>query len=53
MVQLTTLLHIVVGGCVGVNFFPPAATSDFAGPPWTGLFLIEIGVIRVGWVILT
>ena len=53
VVQLTTLLHIVVGGRLGVNFFPPTATSDFAGPPRTGLLLIEIGVIRVGWVTLT
>ena len=51
VVQLTTLLDIVVGGRLGVNFFPSTATSDFAGPPRTGLFLIEIGVIRVGWVI--
>ena len=43
IVQLTTLLDIVVGGRLGVNFFPPTATSDFAGPPQTGLLLIEIG----------
>ena len=53
VVQLTTLLDIVVGGCLSVNFFPPTATSDFAGPPRTGQLLIEIGVIRVEWVTLT
>ena len=30
-----------------VTFFPPTATFDVAGPPWTGLFLIEVGVIRL------
>ena len=34
-------------GRLGVNFFPPTATSDVAGPPRTGLFLIEVGVIRI------
>ena len=53
VVQLTTLLDIVVGGGLGVNFFPPTATSVFASPPRTGLLLIEIGVIRVGWVTST
>ena len=48
VVQLTTLLDIVVGGRLGVNFFPPTATSDFAGPLQTGLLLIEIG--NQGWV---
>ena len=52
-IWLTTLLDIVVGGRLGVNFFPPTGTSDFAGPFRNGLFLIEIGVIRVGWVTLT
>ena len=47
------MLDKVVGGRLGVNFFPPTATSDFAGPPRTGLFLVEIGLIRVGWVTLT
>ena len=42
------MLDIVVGGRLGVNFFPPTATSDFAGPPRTGLLLTEIVVIRVG-----
>ena len=53
VVQLTTLLDIVVRGRLGVNFFPPTATSDFAGPPRAGLLLLEIVVIRVGWVTLT
>ena len=52
-IQLTTLLGIVVGGRLGVNFFPLTATSDFAGPPRTALLLIELVVIRVGWVTLT
>ena len=42
-----------MGGRLGVNFFPPTATSDFAGPPRTGLLLLEIVVIRIGWVTLT
>ena len=53
VVQLTTLLDIVVGGRLGVNFFPPTATSDFAGPPRTGMLLLGIVVIRIGWVTLT
>ena len=53
VVQSTTLLDIVVGGRLGVNFFPPTATSDFAGAPRTRLLLLEIVVIRVGWVTLT
>ena len=42
-----------MGGSLGVNFFPPTATSGVAGPPRTGLFLIAVGVIRVEWVTLT
>ena len=53
VVQLTTSLDVVVGGRLGVNFFPPTATSDVAGTPQTGLFLIEVGVIWIGWVTLT
>ena len=37
-----------MGGHLGVNFFPSTGTSDVAGPPRTKLFLIEVGVIRVG-----
>ena len=36
-----------------MNFFPPTETSDVVDPPLAGLFLIEVGVIRVKWVTLT
>ena len=51
--QLKTLLVVVVGGLLGVNFFPPTATFDVAGPPRTGLFLIEVGVMRFDLVTIT
>ena len=49
VVQLTTSLVVVAGGRLFVNFFPPTATSDVAGPPRTRVFLIEVGVIRAEW----
>ena len=52
VVQFTTLL-VVVRGRLGVNFFPPTATSDVAGLPRTWLFVIEVGVITVEWITLS
>ena len=44
------MLDVVVGGRLGVNFFPPTATSDFAGPPRTQWRIQKIlvgGMIKI------